>query len=160
MSVFTPVSEPELRQFLSAYDLAELTGYKGIEEGIENSNFFVSTEDASYVLTLFERTPAEDLPYFLGVMAHLSAAGIPSAEPVPDRDGVVLKQLNGRAAALVQKLSGQGVQHPTPEQCRALGETLARMHLAGEDFSGQRDNCRGPAWWTRSARPLQGKLDA
>ncbi len=158
MSVFTPVAEPELRAFLSAYAQGELLAYKGIEEGIENSNFFVTTTAGEFVLTLFERTPAADLPYFLGVMAHLSDAGIPSAQPLADRRGQVLQQLNGRAAALVQRLAGQGVSRPTLAQCGALGATLARMHLAGKDCSLYRANCRGPQWWTASAAALKPRL--
>ncbi len=158
MSVFTPVSESELRAFLAQYDQGELRDYRGIEEGIENSNFFVSTTAGEFVLTLFERTPAADLPYFLGVMEHLSAAGIPSARPMHGRDGAVLRELNGRAAALVERLDGRGAMQPSPAQCAALGQTLARMHRAGADFDGHRPNCRGPAWWRGCAEALQGHL--
>lgn len=160
MSVFTPVSESEMRSFLGGYDLGELQSYRGIEEGIENTNFFVTTDQGDFVLTLFERTPEADLPYFLGVMGHLSAAGVPSARPLPDRQGQVLQRLNGRAAALVERLRGGGLDQPTPAQCEALGQALARLHLAGQDYPGQRANCRGPAWWQDCARQLRGQLPA
>ncbi len=158
MSVFTPVSEPELRNYLGAYDLGELIGYKGIEEGIENTNFFLTTSQGEFVLTLFERTPAEDLPYFLGVMDHLSRAGIPSARPMPRRDGDVLGTLNGRAASIVERLPGRGLDQPSAEQAAALGEVLAKMHQAAADFVDRRENCRGPAWWTPAADQLREKL--
>lgn len=160
MSVFTPVSEAQLRAFLGEYDAGSLHHYKGIEEGIENTNFFVTTSAGAYVLTLFERTPAQDLPYFLGVMGHLAEAGIPSASPVPGRDGAVLRELNGRAAALVQRLAGRGVTTPSVAQCAALGQTLAQMHLAGAGYSGHRDNDRGAVWWTAAAAQLRGHLSA
>lgn len=158
MSVFTPVSESELRSYLNAYELGELVGYKGIEEGIENTNFFLTTSHGEFVLTLFERTPAADLPYFLGVMDHLSRAGIPSARPMPRRDGEVLGTLNGRATAIVERLSGRGVDQPCPEQAAALGTVLAKMHKAAADFPAQRLNCRGPSWWTPALKELHDKL--
>ena len=158
MSVFTPVSESELRSYLNAYELGELVGYKGIEEGIENTNFFLTTSHGEFVLTLFERTPAADLPYFLGVMDHISRAGIPSARPMPRRDGEVLGTLNGRATAIVERLSGRGVDQPSPEQAAALGTVLAKMHKAAADFPAQRPNCRGPSWWTPALKELHDKL--
>jgi homoserine kinase type II len=160
MSVFTPVSEAELKQFLALYHVGELLSFRGIAEGIENTNFFVETSQGRYVLTLFERTPAQDLPYFLGVMGHLSAAGIASARPIPDRADQVLQHLNGRAAALVERLSGKGVEQPTIAQCAALGRALAQMHLAGADFPLFRENCRAADWWTSVATQLQGKLSS
>lgn len=160
MSVFTPVTEPQLRDFLGAYDLGELVVYRGIEEGIENTNFFLTTTHGEFVLTLFERTPAADLPYFLGVMDHLARAGIPSARPMKRRSGEVLGSLNGRATAIVERLPGGGLDQPGVGQAHALGQVLARMHLAAADFPAQRDNCRGPAWWTPAAQQLQAKLPA
>ncbi len=160
MSVFTPVSESELRDFLGNYDLGELIEYRGIEEGIENTNFFLTTSQGEFVLTLFERTPASDLPYFLGVMDHLARAGIPSARPMVQRSGEVLGTLNGRATAIVERLPGRGLDQPSAKQAEALGQVLAKMHLAAGDFAGRRDNCRGPAWWVPGAQQLQAKLPA
>ncbi len=160
MSVFTPVSESELRRYLSDYDLGDLIAYKGIEEGIENTNFFLTTSQGEFVLTLFERTPAADLPYFLGVMDHLSRAAIPSARPMLRRDGQVLGSLNGRASAIVERLPGRGLEQPHPQQAAALGDVLAKMHQAGADFPDHRPNCRGPAWWEPAAVRLRDKLPA
>lgn len=160
MSVFTPVSHEQAAAFLADYALGELRSLEGIAEGIENSNFFVSTDSGRYVLTLFERTPAEDLPYFLGVMGHLAAAGIPCAQPLRDRAGQSLKRLNGRAATLVQRLQGRACETPSPAQCATLGMTLARMHQAAADFPGSRANCRGPDWWTAAAQRLESVLPA
>lgn len=160
MSVFTPVSEAQMRDFLQCYALGELRGLKGIEEGIENSNFFLTTTTGEYVLTLFERTPEADLPYFLGVMAHLSQAGIPSAQPQLRRDGDILGRLNGRTAAIVERLEGRGVERPSASQCASLGRVLAQLHRAGGNYPGHRPNCRGPVWWTDAAESLRGHLDA
>ncbi len=163
MSVFTAVSEAELRAFLSGYTVGELLRYEGIEEGIENTNFFVDTEGAPtagrFVLTLFERTEYAALPYFLGVMAHLNAAGIPGARPIAARDGRLLGTLNGRPAALVERLSGGSLQRPDAGQCAEAAAALARLHLAGASFPDRRENCRGPAWWTAAARQLRPVLD-
>lgn len=160
MSVFTPVSDAQARAFLADYALGELCALRGIEEGIENSNFFLDTSQGRYVLTLFERTPEQDLPYFLGVMAHLSAAGIPCAQPMADRHGSLLKRLNGRAATIVQRLSGAAVTVPDRQQCASLGKLLGRMHLAAQDFAPRRPNCRGPQWWAPAEQRLRPVLAA
>ncbi|MGJ8668908.1 MAG: homoserine kinase [Oceanococcus sp.] len=160
MSVFTPVSEPELTAYLKNYELGELRQYRGIEEGIENSNFFLSTSQGEFVLTLFERTPEKDLPYFLGVMNHLSAAGIPSAGAMTQRNGQILGRLNGRASAIVERLPGAGVDLPNASQGAALGGMLARLHVAAADFSGQRNNCRASSWWTPELPRLLDVLPA
>ena len=160
MSVFTPVSESQASAFLADYDLGDLQSLQGIAEGIENSNFFLTTGTGRFVLNLFERTPAEDLPYFLGVMAHLAAAGIPCARPIPDRHGQVLRRLNGRAATLVECLTGRASETPNAAQCATIGATLAQMHRAAADFDGHRENCRGPRWWRESASRLAPRLPA
>lgn len=160
MSVFTPVSQSQLQTYLTNYDLGELRQFRGIEEGIENSNFFVTTSQGEFVLTLFERTPEKDLPYFLGVMNHLSAAGIPSARAMPNRQGEVLGHLNGRASAIVERLNGSGIAQPTAAQAQALGGNLAHLHLAGADFAQQRDNCRSTDWWQPAVAELLPKLSA
>ena len=160
MSVFTPVSDSDIRQYLKRYELGELVSLRGIEEGIENSNFFLSTTQGEFVLTLFERTPEKDLPYFLGVMKHLADAGIPSARPMADKQGEILGRLNGRASSIVERLIGRGVEQPNVAQAAALGEVLAKVHLAGRDFSAQRDNDRAASWWNPAAPRLQSKLPA
>lgn len=158
MSVFTPVSESELKAYLGQYRLGGLLSYRGIEEGIENSNFFLTTTQGEYVLTLFERTPEQDLPYFLGVMNHLSAAGIPSAQVLAKSDGEILGRLNGRASAIVQRLQGSGVDQPTAAQASALGAALAKLHLAGADFTATRANDRAVQWWTPEVPRLLEKV--
>jgi homoserine kinase type II len=147
MSVYTPVSRAQLQAFLRAYPLAPLVDHQGITAGIANTNYFVTTEDGEFVLTLFEELRAHELPYFLELMAFLAEHGIPSAHPLADREGRYLRELNGKPAALVERLRGHGVDHPTPGQCRALGAALGRMHRATPEFPHHRPNDLGPHWW-------------
>lgn len=160
MSVYTTVSRDQLIAFLSAYPVAELLHFEGIGAGIENTNYFVDTADGRWVLTLFERQHHEDLPYFLDFMDHLADGGVPSARPLADERGRFLTQLNDRPATLVQRLSGASVEHPNAGHCAALGSMLARLHEAGRSFDGFRANCRGPVWWSRTARELEARLSA
>jgi homoserine kinase type II len=146
MSVYTIVERDELEAFLRGFELGSLRTHTGIEAGIENTNYFVTTTRGEYVLTLFEVTPVEDLDFCLALMAHLADAGIPSAHPVADRDGRYLQHLNGKPAALVERLPGRSVARPTPAHCAAIGASMARMHLAGADFARERGNERGRAW--------------
>ena len=146
MSVFTKVSHAELREFLDQYPLAELIGFQGIGEGVENTNYFVDTADGRWVLTLFERLNHDDLPFFLGLMEHLAARGIPCPAPLRGRDGHALRRLNGKPAALVRRLVGQSVLFPTAAQCAAVGELLARLHLAARHYPGRCANSRGADW--------------
>ena len=151
MAVYTEVSDEELSQFIATYDLGELWSYKGIAEGVENSNYLVHTAKGPYILTLYEKRVApEDLPYFLGLMDHLAAAGIKCPIPVKDRDGQMLRELAGRPAVIVTFLEGLWIRRPWPEHCAALGRALAEFHLAGQTFSGQRANNLSVAGW----RPL------
>lgn len=147
MSVFTPVSMAELQAFLSEYALGEVTEFVGIDSGIENTNYFLSTTQGRYVLTLFEQHEAADMPYFIDLMAWLNEHEVPCAHPIRDRDGVMLKTLNGRPAALVQRLSGASDLQPDREACAVIGSALAKLHLAAQGFPGSRDNDRGPRWW-------------
>lgn len=158
MSVYTEVSAAELRDFLDAYALGSLVRHAGIPAGIENTNYFVTTSQGEYVLTLFEATPAADLPFFLDLMAHLAEHGVPSAHPLADRDGRYLNALNGRPAALVQRLAGRSVEAPDTAHCAAIGAALARMHLAVADFAARRESDRGPAWRDAAAARLRGRL--
>ena len=152
MAVFTPVTREQLEDFLGHYELGRLQAFEGIASGIENSNFFVDTERGRYVLTLFERLDGQQLPFYLGLMHHLAAAGIPCPDPVPGRDGAALRTLNGKPAALVTRLRGRSDMHPGPDQCAQIGGILARMHLAAADYDGSQPNLRGLAWW-REATP-------
>lgn len=160
MSVYTPVGGDELRAFLATYDVGELRDYRGISAGIENTNYFVDTSGGRWVLTLFETLPEAELPFCLDLMGHLAARGVPSPRPQPDRQGQVLRRLNDRPAALVQRLSGASVSSPSVDHCAAMGRALGRLHRAAGDFPGVRANSRGPAWWQQAAARLDGRLDA
>jgi len=148
MAVYTDVSDEELENFIDSYAIGALTSFKGIAEGVENSNYLVHTESGPYILTLYEkRVSREDLPYFLALMEHLAARGISCPLPVKDRDGRTLKQLAGRPAALITFLEGLWVRRPNIEHCAGLGEALARFHLAGADFPMSRANSLSlPGW--------------
>ncbi|APZ41731.1 homoserine kinase [Acidihalobacter ferrooxydans] len=159
MSVFTPVSETELQVFLADYALGEVTEFVGIGSGIENTNFFVSTTQGRYVLTLFEQHEAESMPYFIDLMAWLNEHSVPCAHPIADQAGVMLKTLNGRPAALVQRLSGESNLEPDAQACATLGTALGQLHEAAADFPGHRDNDRGPRWWREMADRLLPQLD-
>jgi homoserine kinase type II len=151
MAVYTDVSAEELGKFLAGYDLGELLSYKGIAEGVENSNFLVHTGTGHYILTLYEkRVAAGDVPFFLALMEHLAARGITCPQPVKDRSGKALGTLCGRPAAVVTFLDGMWMRRPDAGHCAAVGEALARMHLAGADFAGTRRNALSVAGW----RPL------
>jgi len=148
MAVYTDVSDEELETFIDSYDIGALTSFKGIAEGVENSNYLVHTARGPFILTLYEkRVRPEDLPYFLGLMEHLAAAGISCPLPVRDREGRILRELAGRPAVLISFLEGLWVRRPSIEHCAGLGRALARFHLAGVDFSMTRENDLSlPGW--------------
>ena len=151
MAVYTDVSAEDLGRFLASYGLGELLSYKGIAEGVENSNFLVHTGTGHYILTLYEkRVAAGDVPFFLALMEHLHARGITCPQPVKDRNGTTLGTLCGRPAAIVTFLDGMWMRRPDADHCSAVGEALARMHLAGADFAGRRRNALSVTDW----RPL------
>ncbi len=141
MAVYTEVSFEELERFLLSYDVGRCIAFSGIQQGVENSNYLVETKRDRYILTLYERRvdPA-DLPFFLGLMRHLSANRIPCPLPVPGNDGEILRELNGRPATIVTFLEGASPKRPTTDQCRLLGSALADMHLAAASFKGRRAN--------------------
>ena len=148
MAVYTDVAAEDLGRFLAGYDIGELLAYKGIAEGVENSNFLVHTGGGNYILTLYERRVAErDLPFFLGLMEHLASRGITCPQPVKNRAGKMLGKLAGRPAAIVTFLDGLWIRRPSAAHCAALGEELARLHLAGADFPMRRDNALSVAGW-------------
>lgn len=159
MSVFTPVSQQQLEIFLAHYDCGELIDYSGISAGIENTNYFVTTSRGAYVLTLFEALTGKELPYFLDLMAFLAEHGLPSAHPLADRQGVFLRQLENKPAALVQRLSGSSVARPDREHCQAVGAMLGCMHVAVQSFPGYRANERGAAWCLAMQMKLQSRLN-
>jgi homoserine kinase type II len=151
MAVYTDVSEAELGAFLKNYSIGELLSYKGIAEGVENSNFLLHTGTGSFILTLYEkRVERSDLPFFLGLMQHLAARGIDCPVPVQRKDGALIGELAGRPAALVTFLEGMWMRRPTVEHCREVGAALAALHLAGQDFALARRNALSLDGW----RPL------
>jgi homoserine kinase type II len=151
MAVYTQVSDEALSRFIASYDVGKLTSFKGIAEGVENSNYAVHTERGAYILTLYEKRVARgDLPFFLGLKEHLAAKGLNCPVPVRDRQGRVLRELAHRPAAMVTFLEGLSVHKPGVRQCGSLGEALARFHLAGEGFALKRANALSVAGW----RPL------
>ena len=143
LSVFTPVTEREAAAWLSRYSVGALAALEPIAAGIENTNYFLSTAQGRYVLTLFERLPAAELPFYLELMAHLARHGIPCPAPVADLSDRYLSTLNGKPAALVTRLSGASIERPGAAECAQLGELLARMHLAARSFTGYLENPRG-----------------
>ncbi|MGE0061687.1 MAG: homoserine kinase [Xanthobacteraceae bacterium] len=156
MAVYTDVSEDELARFLGSYDIGALLSFKGIAEGVENSNFLVHAERGHYILTLYEkRVAAGDLPFFLALMEHLADRGITCPQPVHNRQGVVLGEIAGRPAAIVTFLDGLWIRRPGVKHCAAVGEALARLHLAGQDFGMTRANALTVGDW----RPLYAQAD-
>ena len=151
MAVYTRVEESELAVFLTDYDIGEATHFSGIIQGVENSNYRLTTTAGDYILTLYEkRVNRADLPFFIGLMSHMVAAGITCPEPIADRGGNILKELNGKAAAIVTFLSGVSHNAPSVAQCQAAGTALAEMHLAGMRYEPQRHNNLDALAW----RPL------
>jgi homoserine kinase type II len=159
MSVYTSVTTTQLAVWLRTYTVGSLVTLEPIAKGIENSNFFVTTTQGRYVLTLFERLPAEALPFYLNLMSHLAQHGIPCPAPVANRSGRFLSSLNGKPAALVTRLPGASVEAPDAARCAALGSLLARMHLAGQSYAGTLENPRGPKWWRVAARDVHPFLN-
>ncbi|MBS0249190.1 MAG: homoserine kinase [Proteobacteria bacterium] len=151
MAVYTDVSTDDLARFLATYDIGDLLSYKGIAEGVENSNFLVHTTTGNYILTLYEKRVAEqDLPFFLALMEHLAARGLNCPQPVKNRQGVALGMLASRPAAIVTFLEGLWMRRPSAKNCAAVGEALAKLHLAGSDFTMKRVNALSVSSW----RPL------
>ena len=151
MAVYTDVSAEDLADFLADYDLGALLSYKGIAEGVENSNFLVHTTAGYFILTLYEKRVApEDIPFFLALMEHLAARGLTCPQPVKNETGDMLGWIAGRPAALVTFLDGMWIRRPSASHCAALGEALARLHLAGADFPMRRRNALSADGW----RPL------
>jgi homoserine kinase type II len=148
MAVYTDIGEAELAEFLARYDIGTLTSYKGIAEGVENSNYMVHTSKGTFFLTLYEkRVNREDLPFFLGLMRHLAANGVRCPVPIEPREGELIGELAGRPAAIISFIEGMWPRRPTVEHCRATGEALARMHLAGAGFTMTRPNALSVAGW-------------
>jgi homoserine kinase type II len=151
MAVYTDVAADELAEFLGHYDIGELLSYKGIAEGVENSNFLLHTTSGYFILTLYEKRVARgDLPFFLGLMTHLASHGINCPQPVKNRNGEALSALAGRPAAIINFLEGVWPRKPNAAHCAGVGQALAKMHLAGRDFPLARANALSVSGW----RPL------
>jgi homoserine kinase type II len=161
MAVYTDISDAELEAFLAGYQLGAPLAFKGIAEGVENSNFLLETETGRYLLTIFERrVDPKDLPFFLTFMQHLAQHGFPSATPVPDRQGQLLGQIRGKPATIVSFLTGLSVRRPTVDHCREAGFGLAWLHEAAADFAGSRANDLGQGAWAGLFEPLRGAAEA
>lgn len=159
MAVFTPVTEEQAALLMSQLGLGELTDLRGIEGGIENTNYFATTDLGEYVLTLFERLNHEQLPFYLFLMKHLAEKGIPVPNPAANQDGDILHTLCDKPAAVVNRLLGKSQLAPDAAHCAEVGAMLARMHLAGEDYNRSQPNLRGLAWWNDTVPVVLPFLD-
>ncbi|MFC1672984.1 homoserine kinase [Pseudomonadota bacterium] len=160
MAVYTEVTDADLTAFVSAYGLGEVLSCKGIAEGVENSNFQLVTEGGSFILTLYEkRVDPADLPFFLGLLAHLSQKGVPCPEPVRATDGEILKVLSAKPAAIVTFLTGQWPRRVETFHCAEVGRALAEMHLAGQDYGLSRANALGVDRWRGALDACEGRGD-
>jgi homoserine kinase type II len=160
MAVYTDVLFEDLEVLLSGYDIGSPRSFKGIAEGVENSNFHLQTDRGGYILTLYEkRVSVGDLPFFLGLLEHLAARGIACPQPVHDKFGAQWMTLNGKPAALLTFLDGVSLRKPDVTHCAAAGEALARLHAAGSDFAITRANSLGPSDWIKLAADTKARAD-
>lgn len=160
MSVYTTVTPDDLNAWLKGYAIGTLSDLQGIASGIENTNYFVTTNHGRYVLTLFEKLTAQELPYFINLMAHLAHHGIPCPSPVASLENSYLGELNGKPASLVSCLQGKSIEHSTSDHCAQVGEMLANIHLAGKSYAPVMENSRGPHWWKMTAPEVMPHLPA
>ncbi len=160
MAVYTEVDDDALELFLAEYDIGELVSYKGIAEGVENTNYFLETDQGRYILTLYEKRVARaDLPFFLDLMDHLAQRGIKAPVPIHGRDGRALRELCGRPAAIVTYLPGVWQRRIKIEHCGPLGDALARLHEAGRDFTGRRKNALAVDGWRALFQKYAARAD-
>ncbi len=151
MAVFTPVSLDDLSSWITQFPLGKALAIKGISSGIENSNFFITTEAGEYVLTIFENLSFEQLPFYLHLMRHLAERDVLVPAPIANLQGEIINALHGKPASIVTKLEGTSQLAPQPVHCAAVGAMLAKLHLAAQDFPIVQPNLRGLAWWTENA---------
>ena len=160
MAVYTEICDADLDEFVDQYDIGKVVSVKGIAEGVENSNFLLQTDVDHYILTIYEkRVKVEDLPFFLGLMDHLSKKGIPCPNPIRGRDGESLRCFSGKPASIVSFLNGIWPKNPTPNHCASLGENLAKLHIAGLDFSLSRPNDLSVSGWEGLVKTTIGRAD-
>jgi homoserine kinase type II len=159
MSVYTPVTTEELDAWLARYAVGTLVLQAPIAAGIENTNYFVTTTKGRYVLTLYERLPANELPFYLNLMAHLARAGVECPAPEPDRTGALFSMLNGKPASLVTRVDGVPMLAPDAAHCAAVGAALGRLHRASVIYRPRLTNRRGPSWWRQAARAVRPFLE-
>ena len=163
MAVYTEIDGDTLAQFAAQYPLAQIDELKGITAGVQNSNFLLATADAKYILTVYESSAngvaADDLPFFLGLMLHLSAQGLSCPVPLARKDGGLISTVKDKPAALVSFLEGRSVKTPRPEHCRALGAAMAQMHLAGDGFELHRPNNHGLSNWQTLFERCRSRAD-
>jgi homoserine kinase type II len=160
MSVYTTIEEHELKTFLANYDVGELDSYKGISDGIENTNYFVDTSKGRFVLTIFEHHSFEEMQYYLNLMHHLADHQVPSANPVADTQGNYLSHFKNKPIALVERLNGGSIIETTVNHCEQLGTAMGKMHAAGLSFNAKQLNPRGPAWCQQTAQLVMQKLSS
>jgi homoserine kinase type II len=151
MAVFTEITFPDAAELVCTLGIGELESLKGITSGIENTNYFADTTQGRYVLTLFERLSFAQLPFYLNLMQHLARKGIAVPEPQANTSGTILHTLQGKPVAVVNRLSGAHALAPDTSHCESVGAMLARMHVAGLDYSAHQANPRGLAWWAETA---------
>ncbi|WP_421868537.1 homoserine kinase [Motiliproteus sp.] len=164
MAVYTRISRDDLNAFLGDFELGQLIDFKGIDGGIENTNYFVDTDQNGvtrhFVLTLFEELPYDEMPFFVELTGYLAERGVVVPAPFKDRNGIALKTLARRPALLLPRFDGGSLQSPTPDHCAQIGRALAQMHLAGQDFFMARQAHRGVFWWRRESRAVAERLNA
>ena len=159
MSVYTNVLPHELNEFLENYSLGQLQQFAGISNGIENTNYFVTTSKGQYVLTIFEQLTLDDLPYFLELMAFFSEANIPTAHPIADKRNEYIRILNDKPAALVKRLNGVSIDIANVKQCQEIGIQMAKMHLSSEQFKFSREASRNEDWRIQTSKLVMPKLN-
>ena len=160
MSVYTTVKPAQLGEFLKRYDLGEQVSLRAIAAGITNTNYYLDTDAGEFVLTLYEHHSDDELDFILGLQQHLADKGVSCSSPVTDRRGGLYSTLNQRPAAIIHKVAGEVEPNPGLDQCAAIGEELATMHFAGQDYPGVRNNPRGVEWWIATGDMLDPVLDS
>ena len=158
MSVYTLVTPEELEAWLARYAIGALVELSPIAAGIENTNYFLTTTNGRWVLTLYERLPAGELPFYLNLMAHLARAGVESPAPAADRTGALFSMLNGKPAGIVTRVDGVPIHAPDVPHCMAVGAALGRLHVASATYRARLTNRRGPGWWRQAARAVRPHL--